>query len=178
MILVRRKERSLATYLATKGFGESFGPYAVKNAYDWTKRSFMVKKVVLLIMTLLPIVVLIRMSVFGVGVAFDFMTEETKSWLVRGRMSTARVWKREDAAPLFPLAPDGRIYQGSRSIGYDASIRLSGVAQLSPRVQAGLAFGRGISPQFGDKLVMLELRILLEPRRGVVSADLPAVRGE
>lgn len=112
------------------------------------------------------------------GVAFDFMTEEGRPWLVRGRMATALAWKREDAAPFFPLEPDGRVYESARSKGHDASIRVSGVAQLSPRIQAGLALGRGTSPQFGDKFLLLEVRVLLEPRRGVVSADLPPVKGE
>lgn len=112
------------------------------------------------------------------GIAFDFMTAEAKSWLVRGRMSATRVWKREDETPFFPLDADGRTYKSSRTKGYDASFRMSAVAQLSPRIQTGLAIGRGISPQFGDKLALLEFRVLLDPRRGVVSADLPAVRGE
>ena len=112
------------------------------------------------------------------GVAFDFMTEEGKRWIVRGRANAARVWKREDAAPFFPLQPEGRTYEGSRSRGYEGSIRVSSVAQLSPRVQVGVAFGRSISPQFSERLVQLEVRVLIDPRRGVVSADLPVVRGE
>ena len=112
------------------------------------------------------------------GVAFDFMTEEGKRWLVRGRAATARNWKHEDASALFPLDPDGRIYQGSRSKGHEASIRVGVVAQVSPRVQVGLAIGRSISPQSSEKVALLEVRVLFDPRRGVVSADLPAARGE
>ena len=112
------------------------------------------------------------------GLAFDFMTEEGKRWIVRGRVNAARVWKREDAAPFFPLQPEGRTYEGSRSRGYEGSTRLSSVVQLSPRVQVGVAFGRSISPQFSERLVQLEVRVLIDPRRGVVSADLPVVRGE
>ena len=112
------------------------------------------------------------------GVAFDFMTEEGKRWIVRGRVNAARVWKREDAAPFFPLQPEGRTYAASRSKGYEGSVRVSSVAQLSPRVQVGVAFGRSISSQFSERLVQLEVRVLIDPRRGVVSADLPVVRGE
>ena len=112
------------------------------------------------------------------GMAFDFMTEEGKAWLVRGRAGVARTWKREDAAPLLPLEPDGRMYEGSRSPGHEASIRLSAVAQISSRVQVGLALGRGVSPQWGEKVAALEVRVFFEPRRGVVSADLPTARGE
>lgn len=112
------------------------------------------------------------------GMAFDFMTKEEKSWLIRGRVSAARTWKREDAAPFFPLAPDGRSYEGSHTKGHEAAARLSAVVQVSPRVQVGLMLGRSISPQFSEKLALLEMRVLFEPRRGVVSADLPVARGE
>ena len=112
------------------------------------------------------------------GLAFDFMTEERKSWLVRGRASTARTWKSEDAAPLFPLDPDGRIYGSSRSTGHDGAMRISAVAQVSPYVQVGATIGRGISPQWSEKSASLEFRVLFAPRRGVVSADLPVVRGD
>ncbi len=112
------------------------------------------------------------------GLAFDFMTEEGKAWLVRGRASAARTWKREDAAPYLPLESGARAYDGSRSRGHEASVRLGAVAQLSPRIQAGFAFGRGVSPQWSEKFAFLEVRVLFEPRRGVVSSDLPVVRGD
>ena len=112
------------------------------------------------------------------GVAFDMMTSEGARWLVRGRASASRTWKREEATAFFPLAPDGRIYAGSRSNGHEASGRLSAVVQVSPHVQLGAVFGRGISPQWSGKVTLLEMRVLFEPRRGVVSADLPVARGE
>lgn len=112
------------------------------------------------------------------GVAFDFMTEEGGSWLVRGRASAARTWKREEASPYFPLEPDGRDYAGSSARGHEASVRVSAVAMVAPRVQVGLSLGRGISPQWSEKFAFLEVRLLFEPRRGVVSADLPQARGD
>lgn len=112
------------------------------------------------------------------GAAFDFMTAEGQRFLVQGRASAARNWKREDAAPWFPLAPDGRDYPGIESKGHEASLRIAAVAQVSPHVQVGLAFGRSTSPQWGETLALLQLRITFEPRHGVVSADLPAPRGE
>ncbi len=112
------------------------------------------------------------------GLAFDFMTEERKSWLLRGRLSAARTWKREDPSPFLPLAPDGRSFDGSHTKGHEASARIAGVVQASPRVQIGMMVGRGISPQYSEKTILLEVRILLDPRRGAVSSDLPAARGE
>ena len=112
------------------------------------------------------------------GVAFDMMTNEGARWLVRGRASASRTWKREDAPPFFPLTPDGRNYAGSLSNGHEASGRLSAVLQVTPNLQLGAAFGRGISPQWSGTVAMFEMRVLFEPRRGVVSADLPVARGE
>lgn len=112
------------------------------------------------------------------GMAFDFMTDEGKRWLVRGRADAALTWKREDAAPLFPLEPNSRSYEGSRSKGHEASIWISAVALISPYIQLGLAIGRGISSQSSNKVALVEVRVLFEPRRGVVSADLPVARGE
>ena len=112
------------------------------------------------------------------GLAFDFMTSEGKLWLLRGRADAARTWKRENTAPLFPLGPDGRFYDGSRTNGHEASIRLTAVALISPYIQLGLSIGRGVSSQSSDKIALIEMRVLFEPRRGVVSADLPVIRTE
>ena len=112
------------------------------------------------------------------GVAFDFMTDEGKRWLVRGRAEGARTWKREDPAPFLPLTPDGRVYAANRNKGHEASARLSAVTMLGSHVQVGASLARGISPQFSDKTAMLEVRVLFSPRQGVVSTDLPSFRTE
>jgi hypothetical protein len=38
--------------------------------------------------------------------------------------------------------------------------------------------GRSISPSYAENIGRLEVRVLFEPRRSVVAADLPAARGE
>ena len=38
--------------------------------------------------------------------------------------------------------------------------------------------GRSLSPSYAENIARLELRVLFEPRRSVVGADLPAARGE
>ncbi|MCM2327887.1 MAG: cellulose synthase subunit BcsC-related outer membrane protein [Lysobacter sp.] len=112
------------------------------------------------------------------GASFDFMTEEDRRWLVRGRVSGGWFSKREDETPLLPLAPDGRFYGGGDSRGREASIRLAAVLQATPYLQVGAMAGRSISPSYAENIGRLEVRVLFEPRRSVVAADLPAARGE
>lgn len=112
------------------------------------------------------------------GASFDFMTEEDRRWLVRGRVSGGWFSKREDETPVLPLAPDGRFYGGGDSRGREASIRLAAVLQATPYFQVGAMAGRSISPSYAENIGRLEVRVLFEPRRSVVAADLPAARGE
>lgn len=112
-----------------------------------------------------------------VGAALDFMTEENRTWLVRGRASAGWFRKRDDASPVLPLDPDGRFYAGGTTSGHEAGVRVAGVYQASPRVQVGALAGRSLSPAYAENLARVELRILFEPRRSVVAADLPTGRG-
>ena len=111
------------------------------------------------------------------ALAFDFMTAEAKRWLVRGRAEVARSAKREDPSPYFPINPDGREYAGASSKANESSLRLGGVAQITPHIQAGLMLSRSSATQFTEKVALLEIRVTFERRRGVVSADLPTMRG-
>jgi hypothetical protein len=111
----------------------------------------------------------------GIGAAFDFMTEENRAWMARGRASAARVDKREDAADYFPLAPDGRAYAGSRGVGNDLSLQLAAACALGRHVQVGVAIARGLSPQYRETQAMVQLRIVFEPRTRVASVDLPVI---
>lgn len=112
------------------------------------------------------------------GLAFDFMTEEGGPWMVRGRVAAGRFDKVESDAPVFPLAPDGTFLPGNRDRGHDGSLQIAGAIRLSPHWQLGAGFARSLSPQFAEKLAYVQLRGHLEPRRGVVSADLPIARVE
>jgi cellulose synthase operon protein C len=109
--------------------------------------------------------------------AFDFMTEEAKPWLVQGRAEVARAAKREDASPFFPLKPDGREYAGASGKANESSLRLSAVAQLTPHIQGGVVLSRNTATQYSERVALLELRVTFDRRRSVVSADLPRFRG-
>jgi hypothetical protein len=111
----------------------------------------------------------------GIGAAFDFMTAEDRPWMARGRASAARVDKRESAADYFPLAPDGRVYAGSRGVGNDVSLQIAAACALGRHAQLGFALARGVSPQYRETQAVLQLRIAFEPRTRVASADLPVI---
>lgn len=113
-----------------------------------------------------------------VGAALDFMTEEDRRWLVRGRLSGGYFDKRDDETPVLPLSPDGRFYPGGTNRGHEAAFRLAAVARATPYLQVGAMVGRSLSPSYAENIARLELRVLFEPRRSVVGADLPAARGE
>ena len=108
------------------------------------------------------------------GAAFDFMTAENRRWIARGRFSAGLISKQVDEAPLFPLAPDGRVYPGTPTErAHDASANVVAVARLSPHVQLAAGLSRSISPQYAENHAFVQIRILFEPRASVVSADLP-----
>jgi hypothetical protein len=110
------------------------------------------------------------------GVALNFLTEEQRGWIIRGRAAAGRVYRVQDDSPRFPLAPDGSSFAGSRDYGNDASIELSGIWQVAGQLQAGFVLGRSAAPQYNNTTGALVLRLLLEPRSALTSADLPARR--
>jgi hypothetical protein len=108
------------------------------------------------------------------GVALNFQTEERRPWVVRGRWSAGRVSRVQDDAQFFPLAPDGRTFAGSRDYGNDTNVELSGIWQVSQRLQLGAILARSRAPQYDSRTGALVLRVLFERRSAVTSADLPA----
>jgi len=106
------------------------------------------------------------------GPSLDFMTEENRQFIVKGRLAAGGVNKREDAAPRFPLAPDGNDYDGNNDNGRSYELELNGVWRLGDHVQAGGMFAKRYAPQYSDVVAMVFIRVLLEPRKSVLSADL------
>lgn len=107
-----------------------------------------------------------------VGPSLDFMTAENGRFMLRGRISLGRTGKREDAAPLFPLDPDGRTYAESRGAGNAFDIELAGAWRVSDTIQAGALLARRHSPQYNDYAVLGFVRFLFEQRRSVLSSDI------
>lgn len=108
-----------------------------------------------------------------VGPSLDFMTEENRGFVIRGRVSAGRTGKREAAAPFFPLAPDGRSYAASSGTGTAYDVELSAVWRVNAYVQVGAAFAKRNSPQYADRAALGFIRIQFEPGKSSLSSDLP-----
>jgi cellulose synthase operon protein C len=107
------------------------------------------------------------------GPFLDFRTAENRPWMVRGRVSAGRSGRTEDETPLFPLNPDGRIYAATSGTGSAYDIEVAGVWRLSAAMQVGVQLAKRNSPQYSDYAATGFLRILFEPRKSVLSRDLP-----
>lgn len=113
----------------------------------------------------------------GLMLAMDFRTREAGPWLIQG--SARAGWRLQDQAqsPWFPLnssplRTDSLSYEGSTDSGPTASLRLHGVAQLSPQWQVGMDLYGNYSQSFQEYSGQLFIRWLFKPRRGVFSSDL------
>jgi hypothetical protein len=112
-------------------------------------------------------------SYWRAGPFLDMRTAENRRWILHARLSAGRTANRQDAAPLFPLNPDGRSYDGSTGIGNAFDIELGGVWRLGDTLQLGLQLTKRHSPQYDDYAVLGFVRLLFERRSSVLSSDLP-----
>ncbi|HYD63493.1 MAG TPA: cellulose synthase subunit BcsC-related outer membrane protein [Noviherbaspirillum sp.] len=109
-----------------------------------------------------------------IGPSLDFMTEENRRFILRGRISAGRTGKHEAAAPLFPLAPDGRVYASSSGTGTAYDMELSAVWRMNAHVQLGAMVAKRNSPQYRDHAALGFVRIQFESGKSSLSSDLPA----
>ena len=93
-----------------------------------------------------------------VGPALDFLTEEGRQWIARGRLSTGWATKREGAI---------------RSHGTETSAEVALARNLTPLLQVSVFWNRSLAPQFSETIFGVGLRVYFDARRGALSADLP-----
>jgi tetratricopeptide (TPR) repeat protein len=110
-----------------------------------------------------------------IGPAFDFMTAERQTYLLKGRAAVGNTGQQEAAAPVLPLADNGLRYTATSSRGRSWEVDVGGSWQVSPQLQLGGWLSYRKSLDYEDRAAMLTLRLLLEPRRGVLSTDLPVI---
>jgi cellulose synthase operon protein C len=108
------------------------------------------------------------------GPFLDFRTAENRPWMMRGRVSAGRTGRTEDATPFFPLVPDGRMFNAVSGTGYAVDAEVGGVWRLSDTMQFGMQVSKRHSPQYSDYAILGFFRILFEPRKSVLSSDLPS----
>ncbi|HYR05401.1 MAG TPA: cellulose synthase subunit BcsC-related outer membrane protein, partial [Gallionella sp.] len=107
------------------------------------------------------------------GPSFGFMTQENRQFIIKGRLAVGGVYKREDTTQRFPFAPDGNFYAASNGSGRSHNAEMSGVWRLNDHMQLGGMISKRYAPQYNDISAIVFLRILLEPRKSVLSADMP-----
>jgi tetratricopeptide (TPR) repeat protein len=98
------------------------------------------------------------------GPALDFMTAENRQMLLKGRIAIGGLYKQEDRV--------GRDWGTS----YNADIQ--GVWRLNDYMQLGVSLTKRHAPEYRDFAGLGFLRILFEPRKSVLSADLPGMMSE
>lgn len=98
------------------------------------------------------------------GPALDFMTAEDRQMLLKGRIAIGRLYKREDRV-------------GS-DWGTSYNVDIQGVWRLNDHMQLGASFTKRYAPEYRDFAGLGFLRILFEPRKSVLSADLPGTMAE
>ena len=113
----------------------------------------------------------------GLMLAFDFQTREAARWLLQGSARAGWRLQEEAASPWFPLgssaldAEQGS-YPATSESGLGASLRVEGVAQLTPKWQVGGALSGNYSSSFEEYGGQFFVRWLFDPRSAVFSSDL------
>lgn len=108
-----------------------------------------------------------------IGPAFDFMTEERKSFMLKGRAAFGRTRQFEEATPVNPLAGTGGMLPEAKASGSAYDYEIGGAWLATPSVQIGGWGTQRKSLDYRDRALMLSISILFEPRRNVLSSDLP-----
>jgi|GEM_PF-1501328 len=108
------------------------------------------------------------------GAFLQFSTPDMRRWILQGRLSAGRSGKREQAAPWFPLRPDGRAYPALAGTGVAWDADLAAIWQAAPHWQLGMQLTRRSSPQYDDTAAVVVVRYLLDPQPAATSRDLPS----
>jgi len=102
----------------------------------------------------------------------DFLTLRGREWIVRGNVAAGRQFNKTADAPWFPLAPDGRIHEGSTGQNWIYQGWLEGAYLLSPRWTAGMTLHHRKTPTFRYSGGHVFLRFLFGRRAGLFESDL------
>lgn len=108
------------------------------------------------------------------GIALDALSPEgqRRQFRVSASMGYSRVV--EDAAPRFPGSPQpGEPYARSSTRGLAGDVSLQWMVLINPQLMVGGFAGFASAPDYDHGFGGVMLRIPFEPRRGLVSPDLP-----
>jgi len=112
-------------------------------------------------------------SMHRIGAGIDFLTREGAPWSIGGHLFAG--WQRssEDAAPFFPLADDGRRFDGGTNEGLGADGELRAVVRLAENWQLAAGFRFVKSPDFDELGGGVFLTWHPGGRTATVSTDFP-----
>lgn len=107
------------------------------------------------------------------GPALDFMTEERRPFMVKGRLSFGHIHKHEAHTWQNPIAENGELVAGANDKGSAREYEIGASWLVAPSIQLGGWATYRRSPEYRDSAFMLFVNLLFEPRRGILSTDLP-----
>lgn len=109
----------------------------------------------------------------GTHLTWDARTPEAKPWIVSMHLETGPVYQHLDAAPYFPLAPDGRTYPASTQWTWGMGAEVKAIWRVMDHVQVGAVAQVSRTPSYDQQALMLTARYAFQPRRALLSPDLP-----
>ncbi|MFK4751056.1 cellulose synthase subunit BcsC-related outer membrane protein [Oceanobacter antarcticus] len=114
-------------------------------------------------------------QLFKYGGELTALTREQRDFVVQGKVNFGYQQHQEDCAPLLPLESNlcSEFYTNNKVGGMYLGLELLGMVQTDPHAQLGGGVFYGLSPEFNEFGFMLAVRLTLDPRRSVLTADLP-----
>jgi len=111
---------------------------------------------------------------YNLGAGINFLTEEGKKYIIRGRFIAGFQGIKEASSPWFPLVNKnyGR-YAASHSSGEALDFELKGVWLMTPNLQLGTGIAFRKTNGYQDFTTGLFFRYSLEKRNAVYSTDIP-----
>lgn len=111
---------------------------------------------------------------YNIGAGVNFLTDEGRDFIFKGRAAAGMQVIEEEGAPWFPLGDTTRgHYAGNDSSGEALDLELKGVYLLSSHFQVGAGAAYRKTNGYEDYTGGLFVRYTLEPRKAVFSRDIP-----
>ncbi|MDO9424379.1 MAG: cellulose synthase subunit BcsC-related outer membrane protein [Methylobacter sp.] len=111
---------------------------------------------------------------YNIGAGVNFLTEEGRTYVVKGRVNAGFQGIKEAASPWFPLYdPNRGAFDTAHSSGEALDIELKGVWLVAPNIQLGGGGAVRKTSGFEDYTGGLFIRYFFEPRKASFSTDIP-----
>lgn len=105
------------------------------------------------------------------GLGASLLTAEGRPFVLRGSLAAGYESHRQASAPLFPLDPDGRLYESTERRGAALSVELTWAWRLQEHLQLSGGLSVRKTAGFADRSGVFTLRLFARPRPAVVSSE-------